>query len=87
MKRIQFKSTPNCATHAEYAEWVKLARTHPPGSAGFCEDCSQQYATEMRQQERCDHPEILFDKDGEGCIPTPYMIQKLQNEAKANCQP
>jgi len=74
MNKIKFEGIPTCATAKQYMSWLSIARRVPPWRAGFCEDCSQEYADRMGDEGRCEHPEIVFDHDGDGCIPTPYML-------------
>lgn len=80
MNRITFTRTPNCATPEQYQAWRQIARRILPGNAGFCEDCTPEYAVEMRLQGRCEHPEIIFDEHGNGCVPTAYRLNKLNQE-------
>lgn len=77
MKRIVFEGIPKCSTPEQFRYWVAAARHVPPGRAGFCEDCTQEYATEMRLCELCEHPEIIFDENGDGCLPTEHKIRSI----------
>lgn len=78
MNRITFTRTPKCATPLQYAAWKQLARRILPGHAGFCEDCTPEYAAEMRLCGLCEHPEVIFDHNGDGKLPTYYQLRKLE---------
>lgn len=70
-ERIVFDFTPLCSTDAQYRSWLDMARLAPPGNAGFCEDCTDEYQAQMIKKHRCQHPEIIFDALGNGCLPQP----------------
>jgi hypothetical protein len=59
---------PKCfGSRKQYSEWVKFARlSHPHPNHSFCEDCTQEYKTEMVKQNRCEFPEVVFKKTRDG---------------------
>lgn len=75
--KIVFDGTPLCATNAEYQLWLDAARIAPPGNAGFCEDCTPEFQSHMKDKYRCSHPEITFDANGDGRIPPIEPINEL----------
>ena len=68
--RIVFDNTPLCSTFDQYRKWIDMARLAPPGSAGFCEECTPEYQALIVKQHKCLHPEVVFNADGDGQIPT-----------------
>lgn len=69
MYRVVFKRVPKCSTPEQYFAWVEVARIVPPGKAGFCTDCTPEYAALMRSIGLCENTFIEFDKDGDGYVP------------------
>ena len=52
---------PRCTTAASYAIWRAAAlHSQPLKHLGYCEDCSREYQTEMKLQERCENPTVWF---------------------------
>lgn len=56
---------PRCSSEAEYKEWRVFAlQARPAADLGFCEDCTPEYQTEMKLQEKCENPHVVFI----GCV-------------------
>lgn len=67
---VTFKGTPRCTTPEEYALWRAAGmHAHPLKHLGFCEDCSAEYQTEMKLQERCENPSVWFQNGHAGIGP------------------
>ena len=59
---------PRCTTAENYAIWKAAAlHSQPLKHLGYCEDCSRDYQTEMKLQERCENPAVWF-QDGHAGI-------------------
>lgn len=59
---------PRCTTASSYAIWKAAAlHSQPLKHLGYCEDCSRDYQTEMKLQERCENPAVWF-QDGHAGI-------------------
>ena len=69
MRRIKFDGVPSCSSLFDWMMWKEAARRCLPGPAGFCEDCTPDYAASMRACGRCEHPEIVFTEEGQGQSP------------------
>ena len=67
----------SCVAPEEYNLWLEAAKIAGPGGAGFCTDCTPEYAAKMRDAGKCDHPEIIFAHNGDGCRPTAYKLRQL----------
>ncbi len=57
--------TPRCFDSDEqYILWLdankQMSRSMTATSTSHCEDCCPSFALKMREQGRCDHPEITF---------------------------
>lgn len=74
-KRVVFGGIPRCTTPSQFKKWMEVARIIKPGRAGFCEDCTPEYAAKMRSCGMCEQPQIIF-ADGDGCVPTAHHIKK-----------
>lgn len=74
--KVTFDSKPWCATYEEWQGWLSFARRGPPGPAGFCEDCTDEYQTEMKRKGKCLWPEIVFDEFGNGTLPNAEEEEK-----------
>jgi hypothetical protein len=81
MERITFDGVPKCSSTEQFYAWKAIARIVKPGRAGFCEDCTPEYAAVMRATGRCEHPEIVFDSHGDGCVPTSYKLRSATPNA------
>jgi hypothetical protein len=59
---------PKCfGNRKQFTEWVKFARfSHPHPNHSYCEDCTQEFKTEMLKQGRCEFPEVKFKKCRDG---------------------
>lgn len=66
-REVNEEQAPACFnSSAEWDEYRKFAQMEPPLQASYCQDCTLSYQTAMLAQGRCAHPEVDFDKDGEG---------------------
>lgn len=61
---------PPCFTEAQWVLWItpharniKMGRRPSP-----CEDCLPSYQAEMLAAKRCEHPEVVFERDADGFI-------------------
>lgn len=62
-------SVPRCfASRRQYELWLEAARAVPPGSSGYCTDCTAAYQQRMCRQGRCAYPDTTFASDGDGFI-------------------
>lgn len=62
---------PRCVEFMAYREWLVLRRMARE-DVHFCNDCTPEYALQMRACSRCDHPEVRFhrvDSGWEGVFP------------------
>jgi hypothetical protein len=54
-------SVPRCTDRKTYATWVEAARMNaPPYDTLFCTDCTPEYQSRMKEEGRCENPEIVF---------------------------
>lgn len=52
---------PDCFdTLEQYKRWTCAAQIYRPGPSGYCADCTPAYQAEMRLQDRCAHPAVIF---------------------------
>ena len=69
-KPDESRNHPRCCTLAEFREWQEhniLDR-----ASIYCEDCTPEFAAEMRGKDMCDRPDITFQSFGagvKGCLP------------------
>jgi hypothetical protein len=62
-------SYPLCfESKKQYQHWGKLVRGSVRAMYGPCTDCTPEYQERMKQQMRCEHPEVKFDFDEDGLI-------------------
>jgi hypothetical protein len=65
--RVSFRAgTPACTDRKTYVLWIDAARmVHPPHDTGFCADCTPEYQKQMKEEGRCENPEVFFvEEDG-----------------------
>lgn len=63
---INKPDAPACFTRRQWQSYQEAALMEPPLQAGYCQDCTASYQLEMLRAGRCKHPEVWFDKNGEG---------------------
>ncbi len=59
---------PKCFDRESYRLWHKAARDASPGALGPCTDCTPARKMLMKEQGRCERPEIKFRYDDDGFI-------------------
>lgn len=70
--------TPNCFdSDQQYAFWIQ-SDTYTNGKVklvhDLCQDCTPCFAMRMRNEGRCDHPQVIFERHGDewiGKMPAP----------------
>lgn len=69
MKPQREERTLKCASPKEIAAWREAARvSRLETEAGFCTDCTPEYARKQRACGRCVYPEVKFAIDEDGFI-------------------
>lgn len=69
MSDINTKDKPACFNDAQWREWSKCASWCKPQSIDWaCTDCTPEFQTEMKLQERCSWPCVQFVKFPDGGI-------------------
>lgn len=67
VKKTKFsRSVPQCATKEQWRTWKEQAirpGAMPDPKVGFCTDCTPEFQKEMREQGRCENPEIKFYRE------------------------
>jgi hypothetical protein len=54
-------SVPMCTDRETYEKWVEVARmSRPPFDTLFCTDCTPEYQSRMKEEGRCENPDIVF---------------------------
>lgn len=62
-------SVPRCfASRRQYELWLEAARAVPPGSSGYCADCTPEYQRQMIAARRCAYPTTSFQADADGYV-------------------
>lgn len=58
-----------CLTQQQYLSWLQMAkRVRTRIRNDYCEDCLPEYQGEMIRNNRCQHPEVVFQVDEDGFV-------------------
>jgi hypothetical protein len=79
-----FSSVPMCTTSKNYEKWVEVARMSlPPYDTLFCTDCTPEYQSRMKEEGRCENPDIVFVVEN-GMVEGRWNLPKREDPDKVD---
>lgn len=77
---------PKCFDGIEqYRAWKQMARlAHPP--IWVCTDCTPEYQDKMKEQCRCENPQVQFQSDDEGFVQGVVYLSLFKGEQDADAR-